>query len=103
MSTPSYTMFSSIGELPCTSYPFHPSDTKGWRTVSRCIKSCRRQHCRACERGTSRRGRIRSNAELERDADIEHWDDVEHYGRVTYTAPPTYEHNGALFDIGSRF
>jgi len=100
---PQYTILTPVGELTCTSEPLMEDDTKGWRTVRRCMKTCRRQQCRACERGISRRGRIRTDEELDEDADLENWDDVEHYGRVTYTSGSTYEHNGALFDIGSRF
>jgi hypothetical protein len=28
---------------------------------------------------------------------------VEHYGGSTYVNTTNYEHNGSLFDIGSRF
>jgi hypothetical protein len=100
---PQYSILSPIGQIPVTCYPLRADDNKGWRTVRRCVRTCRRQACRACDRGLSRRGHGRSDAELEEDANIENWDDVEHYGRATYVQAPGFEHNGSLFDIGSRF
>jgi hypothetical protein len=100
---PQYTMLTPIGEMTCTTEPLMEDDTKGWQTVRRCMKTCRRQQCRACQRGISRKGRIRDADELEEDANLENWDDVEHYGRSTYVNAPVFEHNGSLFDIGSRF
>jgi hypothetical protein len=68
------------------------------------MTTCRRKRCRDCERGVSRIYRIRSDEELEEEADLDNWEDVEHSGRVTYTqTAPAYEHNGSLFDLGSRF
>jgi hypothetical protein len=101
--SPSYFMLTNLGQLPCKSFPLLSTDLKGWQTVRRCIKSCRRQHCRSCERGLSRHARLRTDDELEQDADLSNWDNVEHYGRATYTTANTFEHNGSLFDIGSRF
>ena len=101
--SPAYHVLSPIGEIPCSSQPLMEDDTKGWRTVKRCTTNCRRKSCRDCERGLTRMYRIRSDSELEEDANIDNWDDIEHYGRVTYTTGATQEHNGALFDIGSRF
>jgi hypothetical protein len=100
---PQYSILTPVGELTCTTWPLMEDDTKGWRTVRRCMKTCRRHQCRSCDRGVSRRARVRTNEQLDEEADLENWDDVEHYGRVTYVQAPTYEHNGALFDIGSRF
>jgi hypothetical protein len=101
--SPAYSILSPIGEIHCTSYPLMEDDNKGWRTVKRCMTTCRRKRCRDCERGVSRMYRIRSDSELEEEANIDNWDEIEHYGRVTYTTGPVQEHNGALFDIGSRF
>ena len=52
------------------------------------------------------RKKVRTQAQLEVDADINNWEDVDHYGRATYVhndSTQAFEHNGALFDIGSRF
>jgi hypothetical protein len=48
--------------------------------------------------------KVKTVIDLEEESKLDNWDDVEHYGRATYvnTERP-YEHNGALFDIGSRF
>jgi hypothetical protein len=101
---PAYHIQLPSGDLyPCLCEPLMEDDTKGWQTVRRCMKTCRRQQCRACERGISRKGRVRDADELEEDANLENWDDVEHYGRSTYVNVPVFEHNGSLFDIGSRF
>lgn len=102
-ASPQYTVLTPVGEIACTTEPLMEDDTKGWRTVRRCMKTCRRHQCRACDRGLSRRARVRTNEELDEEADLDNWEDVEHYGRSTYTTGPVYEHNGALFDIGSRF
>jgi hypothetical protein len=86
---PAYYALTKSGEvIPVSSYPLMSWDTKGWNTVKRKIRV----------------KKVRSSEELDEEADINNWDDVEHYGRVTYTqTAPAYEHNGALFDLGSRF
>lgn len=72
----------------CDSVPLMEDDTKGWTTVKRKV------HVK----------KVWSNEELDEEADLNNWDYVEHYGRATYANHgPTFEHNGALFDIGSRF
>ena len=86
---PAYAVQLPGGDLyPCHCEPLMEEDTKGWQVVKR----------------RSRVKRVRSNEELEEDANLEGWDDVIHYGRETYTnVGQSFEHNGSLFDIGSRF
>lgn len=84
---PAYYVDTIYGRLTCTSYPLMPDDNKGWTLVKRKIRV----------------KRVKTAEELDEEADIDNWDNVEHYGRVTYTTGQVAEHNGALFDIGSRF
>lgn len=86
---PAYHVRLPTGDIfPCHCEPLMEEDTKGWQTVKRKIRT----------------KRVKSDEELEEDANLEGWDDVVHYGRETYTnAGQSYEHNGSLFDIGSRF
>ena len=60
-----YYILTPFGQHPCSSRPLLDSDSKGWRTVKRCMTTCRRKRCRDCERGVSRIYRIRSDEELE--------------------------------------
>jgi len=62
-------------------------DTKGWQVVSY------RRHVK----------KVKTQEQLDDDADLNNWDDVEHYGGATYVNTNNFEHNGSLFDIGSRF
>lgn len=85
---PAYYVETALGPMPCLCEPLMEEDTKGWQLVKR----------------KTRVKRVKSHEELEEDANLEGWDDVVHYGRVTYTnVGQSYEHNGSLFDIGSRF
>lgn len=85
---PAYQISTPMGDYPCDCYPLMEWDTKGWTTVKRKV------HVK----------KVWTNEELDEEADLNNWDYVEHYGRATYANNgPTYEHNGALFDIGSRF
>lgn len=86
---PAYAVQLPSGDLyPCSCEPLMEEDTKGWQIVKR----------------RSRVKRVKTDEELEEDANLEGWDDVVHYGRDTYTnVGQNFEHNGSLFDIGSRF
>jgi len=85
---PAYQISTPMGDYPCDCYPLMEWDTKGWTTVKRKV------HVK----------KVWTNEELDEEADLNNWDYVEHYGRATYANNgPTFEHNGALFDIGSRF
>lgn len=84
---PAYYIDSIYGRLTCTSYPLMPDDNKGWTIVKSKVRV----------------KRVFTAEELDEEADLKNWDDVEHYGRVTYKTGPVAEHNGALFDLGSRF
>jgi len=86
---PAYHVILKGGDIhPISSYPLMGWDSKGWTTVKRKIRT----------------KRVKCNEELDEEADLSNWEDVEHYGRATYAhTAPNYEHNGALFDIGSRF
>jgi hypothetical protein len=84
---PAYYVDSIYGRIPCACYPLMPDDNKGWTVVKRKVRV----------------KRVKTAEELDEEADIDNWDNVEHYGRVTYTSGPVAEHNGSLFDIGSRF
>ena len=87
-TTPAYHVETRLGPLPCHCEPLMEEDTKGWQVVKKKIRV----------------KRVKSHEELEEDANLEGWDDVIHYGRGSYTnTAPNYEHNGSLFDIGSRF
>jgi len=85
---PGYFAETSIGNYPCVCRPWMEDDVKEWKVVKRRVYV----------------KKVKSQAQLEYEADLKSWDDVEHYGRATYVyTHPTNEHNGALFDIGSRF
>lgn len=90
-AAPAYFAKLPTGALePCICYPLMPADTYGWQVV-------KRKH---------RAKKVRTNAQLEEEADLNNWEDVDHYGKATYARNDTtqaFEHNGALFDIGSRF
>ena len=82
-----YILLPSGDHWPCHCDPLMEDDTKGWRVVKRAIRV----------------KRAMSNEELDAEENTNNWDDIIHQGRVTYTTGSTYEHNGSLFDIGSRF
>lgn len=85
---PAYFAQTPFGNFPCNCRPFMEDDVKEWKVVKREVRV----------------KKVKTQAELEADADLKNWDDIEHYGRATYVyTQPSYEHNGALFDIGSRF
>jgi hypothetical protein len=87
-TNPAYYVRLPSGDMyPCHCEPFMPDDTKGWTTVKRKI------HVK----------RTFTDEELDAEEDTSGWDDIVHQGRVTYTQSHGYEHNGSLFDIGSRF
>ena len=81
-------MPNGLEPSPCRCEPLMEDDTKGWQVVKKKIRV----------------KRAKTHEELEEAADLDNWDDVVHYGRQTYTnVGQALEHNGALFDIGSRF
>ena len=85
-------MPNGLDDYPCHCEPFMEDDTKGWTTVKRKIRV----------------KKILSEEELEYLAAQMHdnWeaDSVDSRGgMLNYTSGPVGEHNGALFDIGSRF
>lgn len=85
---PAYFAETSFGNFPCECRPLMEDDVKEWTVVKRRIRV----------------KKIKTQSELEEESELKNWDDVEHYGRATYAyTQPSYEHNGALFDIGSRF
>ena len=84
---PAYQALTPFGDFPCPSYPLMEDDTKGWEVVKRKVFV----------------KKTKTDRQLAEEAKLENWEDVEHYGQATYYTPSTYEHNGALFDIGSRF
>jgi hypothetical protein len=90
-TNPAYFVKIPTGDLlPTPCQPFMPDDVKGWITVRRRV----------------RKVKVKKAIDLEAEADLDNWEDVEHYGKATYAkndTGATYEHNGALFDIGSRF
>jgi hypothetical protein len=86
--SPAYYVILPTGDnWPCSSVPFMPDDSKGWTTVKRKIRV----------------KRIKTDEELDYEATQMHdyWE-AESVDSIHY-ALPTGEHNGALFDIGSRF
>ena len=86
--TPAYYALTPIGEVPATCEPLMTWDSRGWTTITKRVKV----------------KKVKTIADLEDESKLENWDDVEHYGRATYVnTEKSYEHNGALFDIGSRF
>jgi len=87
-ANPAYYVILPTGDhWACDSAPFMEDDTKGWTTVKRKI------HVK----------KVLSEEELEYLAEQMHdnWE-VESVDSIHYVLP-TSEHNGALFDIGSRF
>jgi hypothetical protein len=85
---PAYQVILPTGDhYPVSSYPLMEDDNKGWTTIKRKIRV----------------KRIKTEEELEYEAAQMHdyWE-AESVDSVHY-ALPTGEHNGALFDIGSRF
>lgn len=85
---PAYHIQLPSGDLyPCLCEPLMEDDAKEWEVVNR------RRHVK----------KIKTIVDLEEEADMSNWDDVEHYGGATYVNTNNYEHNGSLFDIGSRF
>ena len=85
---PAYHIQLPGGDLyACICEPLMEDDAKGWQTVKR----------------RSRVKRVKTQRQLDEEADVNNWDDVEHYGGSTYVNTTNYEHNGSLFDIGSRF
>lgn len=87
-SNPAYYIELPTGDhYPITSYPLMEDDNKGWTTIKRKIRV----------------KRVKTEEELEYEAAQMHdyWE-AESVDSVHY-ALPTGEHNGALFDIGSRF
>jgi hypothetical protein len=85
--SPAYHVLTPFGDFPCPSEPLMEDDTKGWEVVKRKVWV----------------KKVKTNQQLAEEAKLENWEDVEHYGQATYFTPSAYEHNGALFDIGSRF
>ena len=85
--TPAYYAETPFGTYPCECRPYMEDDAKGWTAVKRRVYV----------------KKVKTQAELESEADLKTWDEVEHYGRATYAYTYSTEHNGALFDIGSRF
>lgn len=85
---PAYYAQTPMGELPATCEPLMSWDSRGWTTITKRVRV----------------KKVKTVMDLEEESKLDNWDDVEHYGRATYvnTERP-YEHNGALFDIGSRF
>lgn len=85
---PAYSAETSFGNFPCNCRPLMEDDVKEWTVVKRRIRV----------------KKVKTQSQLEEESELKNWDDVEHYGRATYAyTQPSYEHNGALFDIGSRF
>lgn len=79
---------NGLGDHPALNEPLMEDDTKGWITVRRKIRV----------------KYIKSEEELEYEAAQMHdyWE-TESADSVHYVLPTSGEHNGALFDIGSRF
>lgn len=87
-SNPAYQVILPTGDhYPAHCEPLTEDDTKGWTTVRRKIRV----------------KRIKTDEELNYEATQMHdyWE-AESVDSIHY-ALPTGEHNGALFDIGSRF
>jgi len=88
-SNPAYfvRMPNGLDDFPAHCEPLTEDDTKGWTTVRRKIRV----------------KRVKTDEELNYEAAQMHdyWD-AESVDSIHY-ALPTGEHNGALFDIGSRF
>ena len=85
---PAYHIQLPGGDLyPCACEPLMEDDTKGWQVIQR----------------RRRIKKVKTHEDLDEEANLDNWEDVEHYGGATYVNPNNYEHNGSLFDIGSRF
>lgn len=86
---PAYAIQLPGGDLyPCACAPLMEDDTKGWQIVKKKFRV----------------KRFKTDEELDEEANLDGWDDVVHYGRATHTnTAQAFEHNGSLFDIGSRF
>jgi hypothetical protein len=86
--SPAYHVLLPGGDrFPCHCEPFMPDDTKGWTVIKRKI------HVK----------KIKTDAQLNYEAAQmhEYWETA---SADSWTvSAPTGEHNGALFDIGSRF
>ena len=89
--SPAYHVLSPIGEIPCSSQPLMEDDTKGWTTIKRKI------HVK----------KVKSDEQLDYEAAQMHdyWEaaSADSWTMALPVTAPTGEHNGALFDIGSRF
>jgi len=87
-ANPAYQVRLPSGDMwPCHCEPLMEDDTKGWQVVKRKI------HVK----------KTFTDEELDAEENTDQWDDIVHQGRVTYTGATAYEHNGSLFDLGSRF
>ena len=87
-TNPAYQVRLPSGDMwPCHCEPLMDDDMKGWQVVKRKV------HVR----------KTFTDEELDAEENTDHWDDIVHQGRVTYTGAAAHEHNGSLFDIGSRF
>jgi len=87
-TNPAYQVRLPGGDMwPCRCEPLMEDDTKGWTTVKRKVRVYKRF----------------TDEQLDAEEDTSAWDDIVHQGRVTYTGAVAHEHNGSLFDIGSRF
>ena len=89
---PAYQVILPTGDhYPVTSYPFMEDDTKGWTTIKRKI------HVK----------KVKSDEQLDYEAAQMHdyWEaaSADSWTMALPVTAPTGEHNGALFDIGSRF
>lgn len=83
-NNPYFAILPTGVNYPAVCMPYDDRQS-GWRTVKRRV----------------RRAKVKTNAQLEEEAKMENWDDEFAHGY--YQDAPTGEHNGALFDIGSRF
>lgn len=87
-TNPAYQVRLPSGDMwPCHCEPLMEDDIKGWTIVKRKVRV----------------RKMFTNEELDAEENTDHWDDIVHQGRATYTGATAYEHNGSLFDIGSRF
>lgn len=89
-SNPAYfvRMPNGLDDHPALNEPLMEDDTKGWITVKRKIRV----------------KRVKTAEQLDYEAAQMHdyWE-TESTDSVHYVLPTSGEHNGALFDIGSRF
>lgn len=86
-----HAMLPTGDQWPCHCEPLMEDDTKGWTTVKRKIRV----------------KRVKSEEQLEYEAAQmhEYWEteSADSWVMALPVTAPTGEHNGALFDIGSRF